>query len=230
FGKDYFSPVNMIISVVSKSSPENIYKYFKNFTSDKNTELFSGLGYTDKYKTITKPVKINLKGRGEQAYLYFGFQKIIDENEKPALKSLSLLLNSDIIFNIREKQGLAYRMKAGINTIGNKGMFYINMGTRPENVNKLIPQFPNLFNTKFVDGITQDKLQRAINMYLGRMMFRRLSSINQAYYLGHSFYFYNDINYDNKFLTALKNVTLKEVKAVVEKYLKVENPVEVYIR
>lgn len=230
FGKDYFSPVNMIISVVSKSSPENIYKYFSNFTSDKNTQLFSGLGYANKYKSITKPVKIDLKDGGEQAYLYFGFQKIIDEKEKPALKALSLLLSNDIIFNIREKQGLAYRVSAGINTIENKGMFYINMGTRPENVKKLIPQFSNLFKTEFADSITQGKLKRAVNMYLGRMMFRRLSSINQAYYLGHSLYFYNDINYDNKFLTALKNVTLKEVKTVAEKYLKVENPVEVYIR
>ena len=230
FGKDYFSPVNMIISVVSKSSPENIYKYFNNFTSNKNTQLFSGLGYAKKYKSITKPVKIDLKGAGEQAYLYYGFQKIIDEKEKPALKALSLLLSSDIIFNIREKQGLAYRMRTGVNVIENKGMFYINIGTRPENVKKLIPQFPNLFETEFAYSITQDKLQRAVNMYLGRMMFRRLSSINQGYYLGHSLYFYNDINYDNNFLTALKNVTLKEVISVAEKYLEVDNPVEIYIK
>ena len=47
-------------------------------------------------------------------------------------------------------------------------------------------------------------LEKSVNMYLGRMMFRRLSSINQAYYLGHSYYFYQDIHYDQKFLDAFQ--------------------------
>ncbi len=230
FGKDYFTPGNMIISVVSPESPENIEKYFNNFSSPDSTQLFSGSGYYKKFKSITHPVKIDTNGGGEQAYLYFGFQKEIQQKEKPSILALSLLLRNDLIFNIREKQGLAYRMGAGVKIIGNKAMFYINMGTRPENVKKLIPQFPKLFPPEFADSITSDKLKKAVNMYLGRMMFRRLSSINQAYYLAHSLYFFNDINYDNKFLTALKNVTLKEVKAVAKKYLKVENPVEIYIR
>ena len=230
FGKNYFTPSNMIISVVSPESPENIDKYFNDFSSSDSTHLFSGLAYRKEFKSITQPVKIDIKGGGEQAYLYFGFQKEIKKNDKPALTALSLLLRNDIVFNIREKQGLAYRISAGVNAVGNKAMFYINMGTRPENVKKLIPQFPKLFNTDFADSITSDKLKKSVNMYLGRMMFRRLSSINQAYYLGHSLYFYNDINYDNKFLSALKKVTLNEVKNIAEKYLVVENPVEIYIR
>lgn len=230
FGKEYFSPGNTIISVVSPKSAENIANYFKDFSSSINKHSFSGLAYRKEFKFITQPLKIDKKGSGEQAYLYFGFQKSIEKKEKPALMALSLLLSNDIVFNIREKQGLAYRMSAGVKAIGNKAMFYVNMGTRPENVKKLIPQFPKLFNTNFADSITYDKLKKSVNMYLGRMMFRRLSSINQAYYLGHSLYFYNDINYDNKFLSALKKVTLDEVKAVAEKYLEVENPVEIYIR
>ena len=74
--------------------------------------------------------------------------KNIEAEDKPALKALSLILSDKIIFDIREKQGMAYRMSAGINSIKNKAMFYINMGTRPENVNKLLPQFPNFFDNK----------------------------------------------------------------------------------
>jgi predicted Zn-dependent peptidase len=67
-------------------------------------------------------------------------------------------------------------------------------------------------------------------MYLGRMMFRRLSSINQGYYLAHSYYFDGDIFADEESLTKLKQVTLQDVKAAVEKYMNVENPVEVIVR
>ncbi|PIW70277.1 MAG: hypothetical protein COW08_02620 [Ignavibacteriales bacterium CG12_big_fil_rev_8_21_14_0_65_30_8] len=230
FGKNYFTPANMILSVVSPSPADEINSYFNSFTSTNYENKFSGLGYTKEFNTITQPIKIDVKGEGEQSYLYFGFQKEIQENEKPALLALSLLLKDDIIFNIREKQGMAYRMSAGIDMNKNKAMFYVNMGTRPENVVKLIPQFPSLFYTDYADSITANKLKKAVNMYLGRMMFRRLSSINQGYYLGHSLYFYDDINYDNKFLAALKKVSLEEVKAVAEKYLDVKNPVEIYVR
>ena len=169
-------------------------------------------------------------GGGEQAYLYYGYQKTITKNEKPVLKALSLLLNNKIVFDIREKQGLAYRMSSGINIDGNKAMFYINMATRPENVEKIIPQFSNFFQTSILGNVTKKDLQKILNMYLGRMMFRRLSSINQAYYLGHSYYFYGNINYDKNFLTKLKNVKFEDVKNAAEKYLDIENPVEVIIR
>jgi predicted Zn-dependent peptidase len=62
------------------------------------------------------------------------------------------------------------------------------------------------------------------------MMFRRLSSINQAYYLSYSLYYDGDINEDKKQLDALKNITVDEVKAAAEKYLDVENPVQVVVR
>jgi len=230
FGKYYFTPANMIISVVSPLPAEEVNSYFSSFVSTNYNNKFSGFGYTKEFRPISKPIKIDIEREGEQSYLYFGFQKEIAENEKPVLLALSLLLSDDIVFNIREKQGLAYRMSAGIDIEGSKAMFFINMGTRPENVDKLITQFPNLFNTDFADSITSLKLKKAVNMYLGRMMFRRLSSINQAYYLGNSLYINNDINYDNKFLTSLKNVSLEEVKAVAKKYLDVKNTVEVYIR
>ncbi len=173
---------------------------------------------------------MRITGGGEQSYLYYGFQKDVDENDIPSLQVLSFLLADEIIFDIREKQGLAYRMSAGIEIIKNKAMFYINMGTRPENVDKLIPQFPKFFTSDFRDKITDTAIKKSVNMYLGRMMFRRLSSINQAYYLGDSKYFFNDINYDTKALDAIKKVTKNDVIKVINDYMNIENPVEVYVR
>jgi len=61
-------------------------------------------------------------------------------------------------------------------------------------------------------------------MYLGRMMFRRLSSINQAFYLGSSIYFFSDYNYDKVFLEQLKSVKLADVKNIAKKYMSGANP------
>ena len=229
FGKVYFTPSNMIISLVSSALPVEIESYFSEFKKE-SSEVNNIIGFIKKFKVISEPIKVENDGGGEQSYLYFGFQKIIEKNDKAALKVLSLLLSEHIVFDIREKQGLAYRMSAGIEMIEDKAMFYINMGTRPENVEILIPQFAGFFKKDFEKNVTESAVKRSVNMYLGRMMFRRLSSINQAYYLGHSKYFYNNIEHDSKILEEIKGVTANDVKEVIKKYIEVKNPVEIYVK
>jgi len=230
FGREYFNPQNMIISVVSSASSEEINNYFSNFKIEESTQPLNEPAYVSKYADVNEAHTIIDTIGGEQAYLFYGFLKTVDEKDKAALKALSLLLGDKIVFDVRENQGLAYRMSTGINVIDNTALFYINMGTRPENVDKLVPQFSNFFSAEFSNSFTDDELIKRVNMYLGRMMFRRLSSINQAYYLAHSYYFDGDIFADREMLDALNKVTLNDVKHVTEKYLKVENPVNVIIR
>ena len=177
-----------------------------------------------------KEINVQKDGGGNRSYLFWGFIKEIDSTDKLALEALSLVLSDTIVFDIRERQGMAYRMSAGVELIQNKALFFIRMGTRPQNVDKLLPQYPNFFKMKILDAITEKELEKSVNMYLGRMMFRRLSSINQAYYLAHSLYFYSDIDYDKRFLDELKKVKLKDVKRVAKKYMKIKNPVVVVVR
>ena len=230
FGQKYFSPANMIISVVSRAAPEQVERLFSGFGGETSPDFPGEKAYRRGFRQINAPVRLKAKGGGAQAYLYYGFEKTVAESDKPALQALSLLLNDRILFDIREKQGMAYRMSAGIEVRGEKAMFRINMATRPDNVDKLLPQFPEFFRAGFAASISAADLQKAVNRYLGRMMFRRLSSINQAYYLGHSYFFEGDIRYDAKFLNALKSVTLKQVRTVARKYLHIQNPVTIVVR
>jgi predicted Zn-dependent peptidase len=228
FGKEYFVPSNMIVSVVSKATPEEINNYFAEFKSDV-TPKFNGLAKEQGYQIWNESKKIEKDGGGEQSHTFYGFVKEYEKADEAALTVLSLMLKDDIVFNIREKQGLAYRMSTGISLKNGKALFYVKVPTQPKNVEILVPQFPDLFDSKFADGITEDDLEKTVNMYLGKMMFRRLSSINQAYYLAHSYYFDGNIDSDKNSLDALKNVKLDDVKKVAKKYLVIENPVEIII-
>jgi len=228
FAKEYFRPSNMIITVVSPENPDTVNALFSsfNFVPIKNeSEVF-----TPEFNTKSNPENINKPGGGERSYLFYGFVNEIDPKDVPALNALSLILSDNIIFDIREKQGMAYHMTAGIEIIKNKALFFINQGTRPQNVDKLVPQYPAFFGKKVIDTLTQSTLEKSIAMYLGKMMFRRLSSINQAFYLGSSEYFYQDFNHDKQFLEAIKNVKLADVKAVAEKYMVVKNPITLIIK
>jgi len=228
FAKEYFKPSNMIISVVSPASPEGIDLLFNEFG-------FSPIQdeppvFTPTYLTLYQPAKIEKSGTGDRSYVFWGFTSQIDPADAPLLQALSLVLSDRIVFEIREKQGMAYGMTAGVDVIQDKALFFVSQGTRPQNVDKLVPQYPRFFQMSVIDSLTQDQLGKSINMYLGRMMFRRLSSINQAFYLGTSVYFHNDETYDQRFLERLKNAKLAEVKKVAGKYMRISAPLLVVIR
>lgn len=231
FAREYFHPANMVISVVSPVAPDSVHKLFSGLASE--TGLVTGTDEAAWDRTLripTEPARVEKEGGGEQSHLFWGFLREIEPEDKSALQALSLILADRIVFDIREKQGLAYRMSAGIELNKDKALFYIRMGTRPQNVEKLVPQYPGFFDAASIASLTASELEKAINMYLGRMMFRRLSSINQAYYLAHSYYFYNDMDYDSRFLDQLKRVSVDEVKRVAQKYLRAHNPVSVIVR
>jgi predicted Zn-dependent peptidase len=228
FTKEYFKLSNMIISVVSPGSPDTINSLFNQFdivSLEKEPEVF-----TSTLQLRDKPITIDKPGGGERSYIFWGFINQIDTKDAPALQALSLILTDEIIFDIREKQGMAYNMSAGIEVIKDKALFYVSQGTRPQNIDKLSPQYPKFFQMSVLDSLTQEQVEKSINMYLGRMMFRRLSSINQAFYLGSSLYFHNDFNYDKKFLDELKNIKLVDVKNVAKKYMNIKNPMSLIVR
>lgn len=230
FGKEYFNPQNMIISVVSPGTPEDINNYFAPFYKYDNVSPIIEPAYQRQYADLTEEHTVMDSAGGEQSYLFYGFIKPVDKSDEAALQALSLLLGDKIIFDVREKQGMAYRMSAGVDVTDGKALFYINMGTRPENVDVLVPQFPGFFKKEYTASFTNEELTKRVNMYLGRMMFRRLSSINQAYYLGHSYYFDDDIYADEESLANLKKVTMEDVNRVIDKYLHADYPVEVVVR
>jgi predicted Zn-dependent peptidase len=228
FTKEYLKPSNIIISVVSPANPDTVDKAFDQFGFSKITD--EPPVYTPVLQIPDKPVTIEKTSGGERSYLFWGFTKQINPEDNPALQALSLILSDQIVFDIREKQGLAYHMSAGIEVINDKALFYINQGTRPKNVDTLINQYSRFFKYSVIDSLTQDQLDKSINQYLGRIIFRRLSSINKAFYLGSSLYLNNDYEYDKKNLDALRKVTVADVKSVAQKYLNIVNPISIIVR
>jgi predicted Zn-dependent peptidase len=228
FTKVYFEPNNRVVSAVS---PQPTTLVAKQLLSGVSTSPSKEYALTEKaYQTPSSSFAIDTPGGGERSYLFWGFVKDIDPADKAAIKALSLLLSDKIIFDVREKQGMAYRMSATSNVRDNKVLFYITLGTRPQNTDVLVPQFPKLMSKEYLGDISETDVQKAINMYLGRMMFRRLSSVNQAYYLGTSLFFHDDMNEDQSQLNALKKVTLEDVNRVAAKYLSAENPISIVVR
>lgn len=228
FAGEYFAPSNIIISVVSPARPDTVEAAFAGFGFSRAAH--EPPVYAPSFRLADKPVRIEKNNGGERSYLFWGFSHVIDSADAPALQALSLILSERIVFDIREKQGLAYNIGAGIDIAGNRALFFVNQGSRPKNVDTLVAQYPRFFRQSVVDSLTDGQLEKSVNQYLGRIIFRRLSSINKAFYLGTSLYFEKDYTYDKKSLDRLSNVKVADVRAVARKYLRVTNPISVIIR
>ena len=88
FGREYFNPQNMIISVVSSASSEEINNYFSNFKIEESTQPLNEPAYVRKYADVNEAHTIIYTIGEEQAYLFYRFLKIVDEKCKAALKAL----------------------------------------------------------------------------------------------------------------------------------------------
>jgi predicted Zn-dependent peptidase len=228
FAGEYFTPSNFVISVVSPASTDTINAAFSGLTYKKTTGDYPVLD--NKIVASDSAITVEKKAGGERSYLFYGFVKNIDTADVAKLQVLSLLLNDYIVFDIREKQGLAYHMSAGVEVLGDKALFFINQGTRPKNVDTLVGQYAGLFAKAVRESLTKEKLEILVNQYTGKILFRKLSSINRAFYLGSSLYLHDNYSYDDNLLNSLRNVTVADIEAVAKKYLDIKNPILVIIR
>jgi predicted Zn-dependent peptidase len=101
--------------------------------------------------------------------------------EEPALAVAGALLSDSLSFKLREEQGLAYSMGASISRWGGRLRLQVTMTTRRENLDKAL------------DGLRaelaaftpqEDEVRRAATALRGRMLMRRLTRLNQAYFYG----------------------------------------------
>ncbi len=231
FARRYFAVSNLIFSVVSS---EDVATVIETVDASIPADIKPGgdefLVDDLRLNSISAPVNVMLEAGGKQSYLFWGYAKSITPLDVAPLTVLSLMLRDQILFDVRETQGLAYRMAVGIEFHGDQVLISLNMGTRPENIDILLPQMETLFSADYLKNIDQKDLDRLVNKHLGRMSFQRLSSANQGYYAAHSLYFFGDVDYDDNLLTALSAVTVADVERVAKQYLRAENPWQIVVR
>ena len=73
------------------------------------------------------------------------------------------------------------------------------------------------------EKVSEPELEKAKNGIWGGMLMYRLSRINQAYYMCVNEFKGVGYDYDDKYIDALRKVTVDQVKQAAEKYLNTDN-------
>ncbi|MEK6590324.1 MAG: pitrilysin family protein [Nitrospinota bacterium] len=229
FHSIYFSPDNIIITVSTGVEVDRVIEKFQSLfgeTGRRRTNIPS-IDYSKAVSHTPKSIQRELKK--PLAYIRMGkFMKILPEDKTP-LRILGSILSERMSFELRERQGLAYSLGAGFTFYDNYTLFSTSMGTRLETIEKsrdgMIREIEKL---KGGDLKTED-LEGVINTYISSELMSTLSRINKSYYMGLAEFYKKGLDYQERQLEELKKVRLEDIKRVKERYLSIDNLIEVII-
>jgi zinc protease len=162
----------------------------------------------------------------KQAVMIIGFQgTTLHDSDRYALELLQEAcsdLGSRLFLRIREKLGLAYYVGAQ-NFLGlSPGYFAFYVGTAPEKVELVEKELLREAELLRIEGLTTDELRRAKAKIIGQKKIARqdlgglamTTALDELFGLGYAHSETDDAHYEA--------VTLEQIKAVAQKYLKAD--------
>jgi zinc protease len=148
-------------------------------------------------------------------------------DDVPVLDVLAVLLGSGrssrLFQQVREKQGVVHHVDAWTYNPGLPGLFGISAvvdGDQFEAANKAI--LAELEKIKSL-SVNSNELHKAIKQFISATLSSRKTMEGQAQNLGGNWLAADDLNFSERYLAAVKNVTLADVQRVARQYLTPEN-------
>lgn len=137
--------------------------------------------------------------------------------DRPALAVAGAMLSDALAFDLRETRGLAYSIGASIAPWGGRMRLLVTMSTRKANLDEALSGL-----REGVAGFApkdDDAVRRAAAALRGRMLMRRLTRINLAYFAGLAAMAGEPPDADLARLEALLTLDREKVAAASKKYL-----------
>jgi zinc protease len=124
-----------------------------------------------------------------------------------------------IVYAAREQAGLAYYASSSLNASMSAGVWEINAGVNPENVEKAITLIREEIKRFIAEGVTDEELEESQANYIGRLPLSMESNQGVAAALVNIERYQLGLNYYRNFPGTIAAVTKAPVCEVAEKYL-----------
>jgi zinc protease len=147
----------------------------------------------------------------------------VEGRERYALEIAGSLLSAKLFGTLREKEGLAYSIDAGVSFPQGGTLLLIGMGTAPQNVDRAKAGILREMQALVETPPTKEEIERRANGLAGRLTMRMLSSINRAFYLGLADFRGLAHGYGDAYRQALLSVTPEEVSEALRKHFTLDN-------
>jgi predicted Zn-dependent peptidase len=138
--------------------------------------------------------------------------------DEPALAVMAQILSDRMAFEIRERQGLAYMVGAGLTLRPQGAWLTASMGTRPANIEVAVNAMREAFREMAGTQVSQEDIERTRNSMLGRHLMRTMFSMGRAYHAGLGELF-GEERQGWGLLERVKRVKPADVERVASRYL-----------
>ncbi len=175
----------------------------------------------------------HLRKETEQAHILYGMPYMaFDDDRRFAAEVMTNLLggsmSSRLFQEIREKNGLAYSVFTNPSMYQGLGTFSVYVGTRPENVSRVVQIVRGEFERLVQDGTDEEELGKNVESLCGQLLLgvestsTRMSRLGRTETLGAA---YHDSEW---YAERYRNVTCDDVLAVAQDVL-VQDPTVVVV-
>lgn len=219
----FYAPNNMLLTVCTDLDPEVMYQKLETAFGDMMPVEFEKALVT----SVATPVGVvsdNIPMDKKQTYFYLGSAVCsADDPDAVPLRVAVDILSSRLGDELREKQGLAYRVGAGVSLVRDLGWYSAAMGTGTENFDQALTGMLGEMEKMRTEPVSADELEKATNSLWGSMLTARLSRINQAFYMAVNQFVGRGYDYEDDFIRQLREVTPEDVTRVAARYFDTKN-------
>ncbi len=195
----------------------------------KNWKAVSEKLPSEKEPPVPEKHYLRVKKDTYQTQILLGFQTPgLNSREKEALEVLSSALSGQEgrLFKIlREKEGLAYVVTPVLIFYPEKSAFIFYIACSPEKEKEAIEGFWKILEDIYKNGLTREEIRRAKNIIIGRIKLGLQSNLSKAEDMSVNEVLHLGWDYSFRAEKLIKNVSQRDIKNIIKKYLKKENAV-----
>jgi predicted Zn-dependent peptidase len=176
--------------------------------------------------TINKAIKLKQK-KTEQVHMCLGTSgpSQLDE-DRYAFSVLDTVIggsmSSRLFQEVREKRGLAYAIYSYNGAMKDCGLYVVYAGTSKENLNKVVDLTMEEFKKIKKNGITKEEMERSKEHLKGSLVLGLESTSSRMGYLAKSQLYYNRVITIDEIFDKVDRITLDDIMAAANKYIKDE--------
>ncbi len=225
----YYQPSNITLVVagaVNEKTKLNIEKYFGNQKDNKKVSKSFKPGV---FGSASTKNRISVQKRNtDQAQMMLGWPgfSYADTKENILSSVMSTILggsmSSRLFIQIRERRGLAYMVRSGVENFRDTGHFFVRVGLDAKNINKAIFVIQKECLKIVQKGVTKQELLDAKTHIRGSLTLALEDSSLQADWYARQSMFMNEISNPEDKLKMVEEVTNDDIKSIANKIFKMD--------
>ncbi|MAG28534.1 hypothetical protein CL632_00075 [bacterium] len=219
YWKKHYQANNIVIAIAGnfdqKKAKQLLEESFGDISKGKKNTVSA------KAKLITKSDLVAHHKSTSQAHLIMGFPGMHNEHkDRYALALLSTILggnmSSRLFIQVRERLGLCYFIRSGMDTMEDVGSFYIQAGLDLKKLDKALAAISIELKDIKQNNVTKDELQKAKQFVKGKMALSYEDSLEVASFYGGQVLSYKDILTPEQVNKKVEAVSLKDIQRIAK--------------